>query len=130
MQIKDIDMLDANVDKNFINKIETILKENDKIFLIDCSIELEKKFLEFIMSNEVDKKIFIVSDNNIYKSNKFENSSFTEYEKELLIKLYFMYEFTNKICLISDNNLYGNLFNYVDNNLLNYEEAFALILNY
>lgn len=50
-------------------------------------------------------------------------SDFTEEERQYLLKLYFLYEFSDRFQVISDDTPYGNIFNLVKTGLLTAEEA-------
>lgn len=116
-------------DKNkILNKLERILDEYDKVIFFDCDIEIKGAFEKSEILNNINKKVCIISENmNLYSEN-FEQLKISEEEKNFLLDLYYTYEFSDKFLIISNDEKFGNLFNYVENEMLTLEEFFLALL--
>lgn len=108
------------------------LKVYDKI-IIYC--ESQKKDLDFIVKcvNEADdiKKVLIVSDSKIDFISNNTNLHFYQInreEKDELLDLYFMYEFSEHITIVNNNPQYPSIFNYLSVGLLTNEDLIKALL--
>lgn len=108
-------------------KLENYLETYDMILLVETENDntckglsgedLAGKLLNSQAFLRSEKKILILSEEN-----------YPEKEYKELIRLYYMYEFSDKVRIIGRTNQHGNLMNYVDNGLVTEEEISDLIL--
>ena len=112
-------------------RLEKDLEEFDKIILVD-EHRVKQEFLEAFYESEaltaVCKKILILSGTEDKRKGNIVWRHITESEVQDIIKLYRMYEFSNRIVLLSWENAFGGLENLVNTGVLTQEEAITAFL--
>ena len=115
--------------KMMIDEINEDLKYYDLVFLIDdesvakqfCGSEIfteSKKYIKIYLPYMLDVKNPMA----IFRSLSNE-------EREDILNLYFLYEFSDRFILLSESSCYGGLFNYVEAGWLTLNEVFNAFLN-
>lgn len=115
-----------------LTALESNLNKYDRIILIiNDSIGENNLFSEFINSEAIKKstkKIMIMSSEDGKESENYAYYRLSEVEEEQLVKLYLMYEFSDRFQILSYDSNFGNIFNYVKTGIMTAEEAFEAIL--
>lgn len=115
---------------------QKIEKLEQLISTVDCELFfLYIKDIQFlqqeICSEDMHKSIFVILDDSCHSCcdiSFFKRISKEELEK--LLKLYYMYEFTDNFSMITDDNTsFPNIFNYVETGLLTLQEAWQALLS-
>jgi hypothetical protein len=107
-------------DRDIISKLDEVLKAKT-VILFDC----EKRDYLDLLVREVNSRNLAnvevwhgfdgISDNDKVKKKSYEQIC-------EILKLYRLYEFSDRLFVISEDPQYGNLFNYVENGVLSPEE--------
>lgn len=87
----------------YLEEIKELLLKKEKIIIFDAGVELPA---------EIERKII--------ENDKF--SIIKQDDKEAMLKLYKMYEFTNKLVVLSSEEQYPSIFNYYRQGLLSVDE--------
>ena len=87
----------------YSEEIKELLLKKEKIIIYDDSLKLPAEFERKIIGNE---KFSIIKQD----------------EKEAMLKLYKMYEFTNKLVVLSSEGQYPSILNYYRQGLLSVDE--------
>ena len=107
-------------DRDIISNLEEVLSAK-KIILFDCG---KRDYLDLLVKEingrnltnvEVWHGLDGISDNE--KIKKKSSNQISE-----ILKLYRLYDFSDRLFVISETSQYGNLFNYVENGVLSPEE--------
>lgn len=112
-----------------ICKLEKAIVSGKRIILFNCD---NNTILNTILNKiEVDKieNVEIWVKKEYYSKSKIVKV-ITDEEIFDLLKLYKMYEFSNRFYVVSDSEQYGNVFNYIRNGIITEEEmADALFID-
>ena len=92
----------------YSEKIKEILLKKEKIIICDDGMDLPDEIE--IKLNENDKLAIIKQD-----------------EREAILKLYRMYEFTNKLVVLSSGEQYPSILNYYRQGLLSVDEVIEVL---
>ena len=112
-------------------RLEKDLEEFDRIILVDEQ-RVKQEFLDAFYESEdlaaACRKILILSGAEDKRKGNIVWRHITESEMQDMIKLYHMYEFSNRISLLSWENAFGGLDNLVNTGVLTKEEAIKAFL--
>jgi len=98
------------------------------VFLPNCNPLFVKNFCESdILANTENVRIYMSETS--YSGVKENVRIISLVEIEEILKLYHMYEFSNRLQIIGKNKQYGSLLNYLDTGILTETEVFEAILN-
>lgn len=113
-------------DEKILKKLEVYLAEYKKIFLISENGKVlnEIKEIFYHAGSEREEKVLLLT---LQKININLNPSvvceqITETEMEYIMKLYFMYEFSDRVQVVSKRSIYGELFSLKETGLFSPEE--------
>lgn len=118
-------------------ELEKDLEIYDKVFLVldtdkKCGLNLKEKLMRFCNSEALCNsryKIKIISSVIIPVKNNITFVKVRNKEALELNGLYHMYEFSDRFSLLFGENCVGDIWNYVDEDILTEEEAFAAFLH-
>lgn len=111
------------------NEIAEDLKCYDMVFLIDKE-ELAKQFCGSEALAAVKKRVKIYLPCRIDIEIPTVICRYLSKEEiEFVLKLYYLYDFSDHFILVSENPCYGGLFNYVRTGWLTLNEVFSVLLN-
>lgn len=123
--------------------LERALNKFDRIILIyskgvNRGEQLIKLISESAVLKEAEEKVLLLSGNHsdnsysYYYYNQDEDKAVKDFlpkeNIESILKLYYLYEFSNRIQVISDSACFGSLLEYVDMGILTMEEAVDALL--
>lgn len=127
-----------------IENLEAQIEKYDKVFLLDGDRDFQKK-LCFLFTNSqaiksLEKKVLVLYTEEISDEKAVSESQtleqfwidlfqIKESEYRDLLRLYYMYEFSDRFQVLSISSQYGSLFNYVDTEILDMEEVFQVLLH-
>ena len=116
-------------------KMEEYIEEYDKIILLKenkiSNIQLSQAFCCSNILKKIDKKVLLLSV-SVLEEPKAESvvvKQITENECQNIMKLYSIYDFSDRFLILSTDNSYGDLFNFAKTGLITMEEAFQAFLN-
>lgn len=111
--------------------MEKALEEYDRIVLIDRSLG-DQQLLDAFSDGEsfkgADRKTLILWERADRKAGSIEWRHVAEEEAEGILRLYHLYEFSNRIAIVARGQAFGSLLDYVATGLLTREEMAAAIL--
>lgn len=115
--------------RSLVSRLQHILDTYDIVLLVRTKEEFYK-CLESV--REIGNRNLLLLLPEVFKDTfeKFglAQQILTANEFEEIESLYRMYEFSNRFRVISDDGMYGDIFEFVNNGLLTYEEALEAIL--
>uniref|UniRef100_UPI0040578560 hypothetical protein n=1 Tax=Agathobacter sp. TaxID=2021311 RepID=UPI0040578560 len=117
------------IDDGMIADITKQMEIYDKIFLVEKNTE--NIFIQFLNSdilNASEKKILLISPEEMDISPAVDFHRVTESQFKGLKSLYYMYEFSNRFQILAGSSQWGNLLNYLDTGILDTEEVFQALL--
>ncbi|MCX4351283.1 MAG: hypothetical protein OSJ60_06560 [Lachnospiraceae bacterium] len=116
-----------------IKKWEKYLEEYSSIIIFDDRNEDISKyklaFLESKLEACVQRQILIMGLKDDVFASKKEYQVITEQEYNLILRLYRMYEFTDKLRVIAPSPQFGSMFNYLSTGIITQEEYFEALLH-
>lgn len=118
--------------KRIIKQMETDLTVYDQILLVkndtDEDMKLAESFLAFAVSWQTNKKVLILSPVDFSECSGVLYRKISKEEENSILKMYNMYEFSNRISVISHNGHFGSLLNYFETGVLTLKEMFRAML--
>lgn len=116
-----------------IKKWEKYLEEYSSIIIFDDRNEDISKYKLVFLENKleacVQKQILIMGLKDDVSASKKEYQVITEQEYNLILRLYRMYEFTDKLRVIALSPQFGSMFNYLSTGIITQEEYFEALLH-
>lgn len=112
-----------------IDNIDRDLKNFQLILvLIVDKYEIEKLMIRLKNPNVKTKKILILSNVDISFTDSFyAYRRISDGERDTIMRIYYMYDFSDRFQIISDNPQYGGLLNYVKTGLMTWEDIFEIL---
>lgn len=119
-------------DEKILKKLEVYLMKYNKIFLISENGNVLNEIKEIFChaGNVRDEKILLLTLQkiNINLNPLVVCEQITETEMEHIMKLYFMYEFSDRVQVFSKRSIYGKLFSLKETGLISSEEIREAVL--
>lgn len=117
-----------------LRQLEEWLAVYDHIFLVPDKMVEEDISVSGILragaGKTGDRKFLLLSASLITESVGFTYRQLMEEEQEQFLRLYHMYEFSDRFSVISWENAYGGLFHLVETGLLSMDEAAQALFAY
>ncbi len=117
-----------------LRQLEEWLAVYDHIFLVpDKTVEEDisvSGILRAGAGKTGDRKFLLLSASLITESVGFTYRQLMEEEQEQFLRLYYMYEFSDRFSVISRESAYGGLFHLVETGLLSMDEAAQALFAY
>lgn len=113
-----------------IKELEGYLEEYDRVILV---VEIaEEKFMETLYSfcrhNVTSKRILLLSTEvQEVTEGMIRFHPVSKKDRNILLRLYDTYEFSDRFCVISKHSTYGGLFNYLHTGWLSIDELLQCI---
>ncbi|MBQ6415044.1 MAG: hypothetical protein IJJ65_02220 [Butyrivibrio sp.] len=113
-------MCELSYDCDIISKLEEVLGAKT-VILFDCG---KRDYLDLLIREVNSRNLANVEVwhdfDGISESDKIKKKSYEQICE--ILKLYRLYDFSDRLFVISEDSQYGNLFNYVKNGVLSSEE--------
>lgn len=110
-----------NIDKDLKN-FQLIL-----VLIVD-KYEIEKLMIRLKNPKIKTKKILILSNVDISFTDSFYTyRRISDEERDTIMRIYYMYDFSDRFQIISDNPQYGGLLNYVKTGFMTWEDIFEIL---
>lgn len=110
---------------DIISKLENYIEKYEKIFIINFDSQDNNHILKRIcktISNMSKRHNFIICSENDFELERLNNIDYwSQEEMSEFLKLYLIYEFSDKIILLSDTTQYPSISNYIFTGLLTEE---------
>ena len=113
-----------------VRYLEKVLEEFDLIILIGKldDVQLRDAFYDGKNFRDTDKKILILSEREDAAAGKTEWRRVSVNVAEEILKLYYLYEFSNRIVVVEHGQIFGSLLNYIAAGLLTGKEMVEAFL--
>ena len=116
-----------------IKKLEKYLEEYSSIIIFDDRNEEIRKYKLSFFEREMElsdqKKIMVMGLKDDVTADKWGYKIITEQEYNFILRLYRMYEFTDKLRIVSYFLLFGSMLNYLSTGIITEEEYFEALLH-
>ena len=120
-------MAEIDSKEDIISRVERCLRQGKRIILFEHG---DESLITMLV-----KKLTLKGENNTeiwYRGNNDPNGSclvkLSNEDFEEVLKLYRLYDFSDKVSLVAESSQYGTMFNYVRNEILSIEEMVDAIL--
>lgn len=113
--------------------INNFLQKFDLVLLImngsGAAENLAKNFLESDALQKTEKRVLVLSDQNIsYRNTQHQYSRLNTEDLDALRNIYLMYDFSDHFRVLSDSPQYGGLLDFVKTGILTMEDIFHTVL--
>ena len=116
-----------------IKKLEKYLEEYSSIIIFDDRNEEIRKYKLSFFEREMElsdqKKIMVMGLKDDVTADKWGYKIITEQEYNFILRLYRMYEFTDKLRTVSYFLQFGSMINYLSTGIITEEEYFEALLH-
>ncbi len=116
-----------------IEKLEKYLEEYSLIIIFDDrNEEISRYKLAFFESKPEScnqKKVMVMGLKDDVTADKKGYKIITEQEYNIILRLYRMYEFTDRLRIVDFSFQYGSMLNYLSNDMISQEEYFEALLH-
>lgn len=108
-----------------VARLQRYLNKEDMVILIDT--DGSNPLTEILCRSEIPEKswkraVILSAANFPRKPGRHSYQTVSEKEMNMLLKLYRLYEASDKLFLLSDSKNYGSIWNYVNSGLISEEE--------
>lgn len=123
-------MTENGDEQRLIDELQDMLKTNDKIFLVKCADEeyIFSKLRDSKVIKSEKQKVLILSTSNQKEFPGVYYRKISDDDSEFYYRLYHMYEFSDRFQVLSNELCFGNLFNFVNQGLLSFDEMLGALL--
>lgn len=122
--------LETGMESKLLQQLEEWLAAYDHIFLVPEEDTYVSGILRAGAGKTRERKILLLSTDPITVGDGFTNRQIAEENQMQLLRLYHMYEFSDRFSVLSEENAYGGLFHLVTTGQLSMEEAAQALFGY